>query len=56
MDLKSRKKQEEKEKLGCGFILASLDDLNEIKSKNFELVVSNIVVNNIFIIYSNIKV
>jgi len=37
------KKKEENEGLGCEFIQASLVDLSEIKSKLFDLVVSNIV-------------
>ena len=36
-------KKERNEKLGCKFIQASLDDLNEINSNEFDLVVSNIV-------------
>jgi 2-polyprenyl-3-methyl-5-hydroxy-6-metoxy-1,4-benzoquinol methylase len=37
------KKKEENEKLGCEFNQASLVDLNEINSNEFDLVVSNIV-------------
>jgi 2-polyprenyl-3-methyl-5-hydroxy-6-metoxy-1,4-benzoquinol methylase len=37
------KKKEENEKLGCEFIQASLVDLSEINSNEFDLVVSNIV-------------
>ncbi|MFX1478333.1 MAG: class I SAM-dependent methyltransferase [Promethearchaeota archaeon] len=40
-------KREEKEKLGCEFTQASLDDLSGIRSKNFDLVVSNIVMTDV---------
>jgi ubiquinone/menaquinone biosynthesis C-methylase UbiE len=36
-------KKEETDKLGCEFLQVSLEDLNEIKSEAFDLVVSNIV-------------